>query len=179
MSWWPLDQLDPVPVGVHQPGRPGAVGTARGLGWSGLETVPGKHPQSARQVAHLDRQMVEATDVDGSRAGTVDQLQRGHRLLGEAQHCETSTVVERDAAELPVAQGGVEVERSFQVRDAVGDEEGLHAATPSLLEQAVRPGGHRTGALRVVGGMFWLRWKRFSGSTASLSAVSLVSFAGE
>ncbi len=84
--------------------------------------------------------MVEATDVDGSRPATVDQFQRGHRLVGEAQNCGTSTVVERDAAELPVAQGGVEVERSLQVRDAVGDEEGLHAATPSLLEQAVRPG---------------------------------------
>lgn len=106
--------------------------------------------------------MVEAANVDATRVGPVDQLQGGRRLVGETQKRQASAVVERDPAEDPVAHGGVEAERPLQVGDAVGGEERPHAVAPAGL-----------------GGMFWFRRNTLSGSTASFSAVSRASFAGE
>ena len=57
--------------------------------------------------------MVETADVDATEAGTVDQLQRGHRFVGKLEDREAATVVERDPAEVDVAQGGVEAERTL------------------------------------------------------------------
>ena len=64
MAGPPLDELDPVAVRILEPGRPRSVGAAGQLGRARLEALAGKRRERGRQVVHLDRQIVEAADLD-------------------------------------------------------------------------------------------------------------------
>ncbi len=83
MAGRPLDELDPVPVRIVEPGRSRSFWAARQLGWAWGEAEVGQRRERFGEVINLDCQVVEAANLDRSRVGPVDQFQGGHWLVGK------------------------------------------------------------------------------------------------
>lgn len=78
----------------------------------------------------MDDQVAEpGADVNLSVGWPVHQFQRDDRLAWELEHRQACRVAEVHAADLLIAERGVEVQRGDQVRDAICGMEGPHATT--------------------------------------------------
>jgi hypothetical protein len=105
----PLDQLDPVPVGIGDPAGPRAVRAVGRRGRLGRDRFRGKVGEGCVQRLDLDDEVVDAgTDVDLAPCRVVDQLDGDEVVARQPKHGQAAERRTLDGPDDRVADGGVE-----------------------------------------------------------------------
>src|SRR5262249_45075171 len=123
----PLNELDPVPVGIGEPRGPWSLQPTRKFNRTGPQAVARQRLGACDEVINLNDEVAESgADYDRSLAWPVHQFDADDLLAWKLEHRQAVAVTKVDAANLAIPKRCVEVQRGIQVGDSVRAMEGPH-----------------------------------------------------